>query len=78
MTTGVTATYRVIGMTCEHCVAAVRAEVGSIAGVRRVDIDLAAGTVAIASDGPVPIGALAAAVDEAGYDLADAQPAASQ
>ena len=38
-----TATYSVTGMTCAHCVAAVTEEVGGLAGVSAVDVDLVAG-----------------------------------
>ena len=34
------ATYSVTGMTCDHCVRAVDAEVGKIAGVASVSVDL--------------------------------------
>lgn len=64
-----TATYTVSGMTCEHCVAAVRGEVGSVEGVTGVEVELATGTVTVASDGPIDPAAIAAAVDEAGYEV---------
>ena len=63
------------GMTCEHCVAAVTAEVSAVDGVREVTIDLVPGdasTVSITSDGPLDP-AQAAAIDEAGYTLATAE-----
>jgi copper chaperone len=65
----------VAGMTCAHCVAAVREEVGAIAGVESVDVDLASGAVTITSDGPVDTEALRRAVEEAGYDLVAVAPA---
>ncbi|HET6502273.1 MAG TPA: copper ion binding protein [Amycolatopsis sp.] len=61
--------YLVKGMTCGHCVASVTEEVGEIAGVRTVDVDLATGTVTIGSDEPIPAEKIAAAVTEAGYEL---------
>jgi copper ion binding protein len=63
----VTEAYRVEGMTCEHCVRAVTKEVGALAGVTGVRVDLATGAVDVTSDGPLPAGAVAGAVDEAGY-----------
>ena len=60
-------TVTVEGMTCGHCVAAVRQEVGQIAGVTDVDVVLETGAVTITSDAPVDAAAIAAAVDEAGY-----------
>lgn len=65
-----TTTVTVTGMTCEHCVKAVTDEVRQIEGVTGVDIDLASGAVTITSDRPVDGAAVAAAVDEAGYELA--------
>ena len=64
-----TATYTVSGMTCGHCVAAVREEVGKVDGVTGVEVELATGTVTVAADGPVDPAAIAAAVDEAGYEV---------
>ena len=32
--------YRVDGMSCQHCVVAVTSEVGDVAGVQAVDVDL--------------------------------------
>jgi copper ion binding protein len=64
-----TATYRVTGMTCDHCVRAVTEEVGRLAGVTNVEVDLASGTMAVSSDAPLDQDAVRAAVDEAGYEL---------
>ena len=66
-----TTTVTVTGMTCGHCVSSVREEVGRIDGVTSVDVDLASGLVTIGSAAPVERDAIAAAVDEAGYQLAD-------
>ncbi|MEU6207105.1 copper ion binding protein [Micromonospora musae] len=65
----VTTTYQVQGMTCGHCVSAVSAEVGAVAGVSDVQVDLATGRVTVTSDSPLEISAVRSAVDEAGYDL---------
>ena len=65
-----TTTRTVTGMTCGHCVAAVSEEVGSLPGVTAVDVDLASGRVTVTSTGPLDEGAFAAAVDEAGYEVA--------
>jgi copper ion binding protein len=64
-----TATYRVTGMTCDHCVRAVTGEVSKLAGVKNVEVDLASGTVTVSSDTPLDEGTLRAAIDEAGYEL---------
>ncbi len=65
-----TTTYTVSGMTCGHCVQAVSTEVGRLAGVTDVQVDLATGAVTVTSDAPLEREAVAAAVDEAGYELA--------
>lgn len=72
--TSTTTTLHVTGMTCGHCVKAVTEELTAVDGVRSVDVDLVTGgtsAVTVHSDGPVPADALRAAVDEAGYELAD-------
>ncbi|MFD1810864.1 heavy-metal-associated domain-containing protein [Rhodococcus gannanensis] len=61
--------YTVTGMTCGHCVASVREEVGAVAGVTDVAVDLATGRLTVTSDAPVDEGAVRAAVDEAGYSV---------
>jgi len=65
-----TQTYTVTGMTCSHCVNSVSSEVSQIPGVTGVHVDLGAGTVTVTSDQPLDETAVAAAVDEAGYELA--------
>ena len=50
-----TTTYRVSGMTCDHCVRAVTTELVLLPGVRSVDVDLAEGSVTVASDGPLDL-----------------------
>ncbi len=67
-----TATFSVSGMTCGHCVSAVQTELSALPGVGEVVVDLVPGapsTVTVVSDAPLDLGAVRAAVDEAGYDL---------
>ena len=63
-------TYTVTGMTCGHCVSAVTAELSRLPGVDGVHVDLASGGVVVTSAAELPIEAVRAAVDEAGYVLA--------
>jgi copper chaperone len=65
-----TTSITVTGMTCGHCAASVREEVGEIAGVTAVDVDVASGVVTIDSNTPVSTDAIRSAVEEAGYQLA--------
>jgi len=64
--------YSVTGMTCSHCVAAVREELGRLDGVTDVDVDLVEGgasAVRVISTAPLDGEQVRAAVDEAGYEL---------
>jgi copper chaperone len=63
-----TTTYSVPGMTCEHCVAAVDAEVRKVTGVVDVAVDLATKEVRVTGD--AVLDEVVAALDEAGYDVA--------
>ena len=65
-----TQTWTVNGMTCGHCVGAVTEEVQAISGVEKVEVDLASGSLTVTSAAPLAEADVAAAVDEAGYELA--------
>lgn len=65
-----TTTVTVTGMTCGHCAASVREELGEIPGVQAVEVDVASGAVTIDSVAPVDADAIRSAVEEAGYRLA--------
>ena len=56
--------FTVTGMTCQHCVASVTEEVGELAGVSAVDVDLATGRLHVV--GEVAPEQVQAAVAEAG------------
>lgn len=62
-----TTVYTVNGMTCQHCVAAVTAEVSAVPGVETVEVDLTAKTVTVTGGDDA---AIRAAIDEAGYEVA--------
>lgn len=64
-----TTTITVNGMTCGHCVGAVTAEIEKVAGVSAVAVELASGVVTIESAAPLAEAELAAAVEEAGYEV---------
>ncbi len=61
--------YKIAGMTCEHCVRAVTEELSKIGGVEDVRVDLATASARVESSEPLPLDAVRAAVDEAGYEL---------
>lgn len=58
------------GMTCEHCVRAVRGALESLPGVGQVDVDLASGQVRVAVDEEADRAAMVAAIEEEGYRVA--------
>jgi copper chaperone len=64
-----TRSYTVAGMTCEHCVASVREEVGDLPAVTDVEVELASGRLTVTGEA-VEDDAVRAAVAEAGYELA--------
>jgi copper ion binding protein len=70
----VTTTYRVEGMSCQHCVDAVTAELGRLGGVEQVEVDLGAGAVTVRSTDALDADAVRDAVDEAGFDLVEPEP----
>jgi copper chaperone len=64
-----TTTYKVTGMSCEHCVNAVTSELNNLDGVSGVTVDLVpngASLLTITSANAVSDDAVAAALDEAG------------
>jgi copper chaperone len=69
-----TTTYKVTGMTCEHCQNAVTTEVSALDGVSTVQVQLVpdgVSTVTVTSAAPLPEAEITAALDEAGgYQLA--------
>lgn len=65
-----TSTYTVTGMTCGHCVGAVTREVSALEPVTDVQVALESGEVTVRSTRPLTHEEIAAAVDEAGYELA--------
>jgi copper chaperone CopZ len=64
--------YTVSGMSCDHCVHSVSTELRALQGVSDVAVDLPTGLVRVTSETPLAIDAVSAAIDEAGYQLADA------
>lgn len=61
--------YNVQGMTCGHCAQAVTSEIKKLAGVSEVEVTVESGLVKVSSDSALDVDAVAAAVDEAGYEL---------
>ena len=59
-------TYRVGGMTCNHCVMHIREEVSHIPGVSGTELALDDGLLTVTSDAPIDFALIEAAVAEAG------------
>ncbi len=59
--------YTVHGMTCNHCVLSVTEEVGEVAGVDDVSVELASGRLVVR--GSADDDAVRAAVAEAGHEV---------
>jgi copper chaperone CopZ len=59
--------YSVPGVSCEHCRTAITREVGALAGVEAVDVDLDRKLVTVAGAG-LSDAELRAAIGDAGYD----------
>ncbi|MFB6201075.1 MAG: heavy-metal-associated domain-containing protein [Halorhabdus sp.] len=63
-------TFTVTGMSCDGCEQTVENALQAIAGVTRVDADHEGDTVAVVAEDGVADGDLAAAIEDAGYDVA--------
>jgi copper chaperone len=71
MSTNEQLTYLVKGMSCGHCEASVKKEVGALAGVSDVDVNLRKKIVRVSGE-QLNDEAIRGAIDEAGYDAAPA------
>lgn len=60
-------TFRVPGLTCNHCIEAIHDELDAISGVDAVEVDLDAKLVTVRGDA-LTEAALRAAIDAAGYE----------
>ncbi len=60
-------TYSVPGISCDHCRHAIETEVGAVAGVSSVEVDIDARLVTVGGGDDA---AIRTAIDDAGYDIA--------
>ncbi len=61
---------RVDGMSCEHCVKAIKNAVGTLSGVARVEVDLNAKTVTVEHDpAQSPLEKIKLEIEGQGYDV---------
>ncbi|MFJ4006127.1 heavy-metal-associated domain-containing protein [Streptomyces sp. NPDC090023] len=66
--------FTVTGMSCGHCAASIKEEVTGVPGVSEVDVDVAAGTVAVEGT-DLDEALLRSAIVEAGYEVPATQVA---
>lgn len=65
-----TKTFNVEGMSCMHCVNAVKNSVGSLPGIGKVDVDLEGKKVAVVFDADkINIEEIKDKIEEAGYEV---------
>jgi copper chaperone len=62
-------TVKIKGMSCQHCVKAVKKALEEIDGVSNVTIDLAKGEAAFEETRPIDEGILKEKIQKAGYEL---------
>lgn len=68
-TANLTRRYLVPDISCDHCKAAIETEVQAVDGVTTAVVDVAATSVTVSGGDDT---AIRAAIDDAGYDIADA------
>jgi len=61
-------TFNVPAMSCGHCEASIKGEVGKLDGVRDIAVDLTAKVVTVSGD-DLDHDAIVAAIDEAGFEV---------
>jgi copper ion binding protein len=59
---------KVKGMSCQHCVNAVKKALSQIEGIGDVEVDLSRGEVSIEDSEPIDMEAVKAVVKKAGYE----------
>lgn len=68
-----TVIYSVPAISCQHCVAAITSEVGTVPGVASIEVSVDHRTVTVT--GEADRAAIEAAIDEAGYEVAGCEVA---
>ena len=61
-------TIRIIGMSCQHCVGAVKKALAEIDGVENVNVDLSTGEAAFEENHPVDLELIKDKIRKAGYE----------
>jgi copper chaperone CopZ len=66
---GTRTVYAVAGMTCGHCKDTLTKAIGGVAGVSRVEVDIASGQVTVISSGDLDDKVITDVVRDAGYEI---------
>ena len=66
-----TETLNVDGMTCNHCKMNVEKNLGTLAGISSVTVDLDAKTVTVETDGSTDLAKIKQTINEIGYTVVD-------
>jgi copper chaperone len=61
------ATFKIEGMTCDHCVHAVEGALCSVTGVRKAQVDLEQGRATVLYEGTLDLTTVLRAVEAEGY-----------
>ncbi len=64
-----TSTVKITGMSCNHCVMAVKNAVSPIDGVKSVDVDLGKGEAVIDHDIDIDMAKVHSEIEKAGYKV---------
>jgi copper chaperone len=62
-------TIKVKGMSCEHCVKAVKKALSELEGIKDVSVDLSKGEVTFEEKTPIDTEVLRERIEKAGYEL---------
>lgn len=62
-------TIKVKGMTCQHCVTAVKKVLADIGGIQNVDVNLSSGEVAFVAAQSVDLNVVKDRIKKAGYEV---------
>jgi len=60
---------KIKGMSCQHCVMALKKALAGIAGVQNVDVDLASGEATLENNQPIDLAAVKESIKKAGYEV---------
>ncbi len=60
--------FQVPGISCQHCVNAIKQEVSALPGVQQVQVALDSKLVTVQHSEAVTVAGIVAAINEAGYD----------